>query len=92
MPGKSHGLRSFVGYSPWGRKESDMTERLLSLSLICISTYIFFLEDICFAVLCWFLPICRTVLADFLIDVITNFTAEIVGFLREWNKGYISFD
>ena len=28
LPGKSHGLRSLVGYSPWGRKESDMTERL----------------------------------------------------------------
>ena len=25
---KSHGLRSLVGYSPWGRKESDTTERL----------------------------------------------------------------
>ena len=25
---KSDGLRSLVGYSPWGRKESDMTERL----------------------------------------------------------------
>ena len=32
--GKSHGWRSLVGYSPWGLKESDMTERLsLSLSL-----------------------------------------------------------
>ena len=28
LPGKSHGWRSLVGYSPWGRKESDMTERL----------------------------------------------------------------
>ena len=28
LPGKSHGLRSLVGYSPWGCKESDMTERL----------------------------------------------------------------
>ena len=28
LPGKSHGRRSPVGYSPWGRKESDMTERL----------------------------------------------------------------
>ena len=28
MPGKSHGQRSLVGYCPWGRKESDMTERL----------------------------------------------------------------
>ena len=25
---KSHGQKSLVGYSPWGRKESDMTERL----------------------------------------------------------------
>ena len=27
-PGKFHGLRSLAGYSPWGRKESDTTERL----------------------------------------------------------------
>ena len=27
-PGKSHGQRSLIGYSPWGRKESDTTERL----------------------------------------------------------------
>ena len=27
-PGKSHGPRSLVGYSPWGLKESDMTKRL----------------------------------------------------------------
>ena len=36
---KSHGQRSLVGYSPWGRKESDTTERLhfhsLSLGLHC---------------------------------------------------------
>ena len=25
-PGEFHGQRSFVGYCPWGRKESDMTE------------------------------------------------------------------
>ena len=28
LPGKSHGQRSLVGYSPWGRKGSDTTERL----------------------------------------------------------------
>jgi len=28
LPGESHGGRSLVGSSPWGRKESDMTERL----------------------------------------------------------------
>ena len=27
-PGKSHGRRSLVGYSPWGHKESDTTEWL----------------------------------------------------------------
>ena len=26
LPGESHGQRSLVGYSPWGRKEWDMTE------------------------------------------------------------------
>ena len=26
LPGKSHGQRSLVGYSPWGHEESDMTE------------------------------------------------------------------
>ena len=28
LPGKSHGQRSLVGYSPWGRKESNTTEWL----------------------------------------------------------------
>ena len=26
LPGESHGRRSLVGYSSWGRKESDTTE------------------------------------------------------------------
>ena len=32
LPGKSHGQRSLVGYTPWGSKESDTTERLHFLS------------------------------------------------------------
>ena len=28
LPGKFHGQRRLMGYSPWGRKESDTTERL----------------------------------------------------------------
>ena len=28
LPRESHGQRSLVGYSPWGRKELDMTEQL----------------------------------------------------------------
>ena len=37
LPGKSHGQRSLVGYSPWGHEESDTTERLpFHFSLSCI--------------------------------------------------------
>ena len=37
LPGKSHGRRSLVGCSPWGREESDMTERFhFHFSLSCI--------------------------------------------------------
>ena len=37
LPGKSHGWRSLVGCSPWGREESDMTERLhFHFSVSCI--------------------------------------------------------
>ena len=37
LPGKSHGQRSLVGCSPWGREELDMTEWLhFHFSLSCI--------------------------------------------------------
>ena len=37
LPGKSHGQRSLVGSSPWGREESDTTERPhFHFSLLCI--------------------------------------------------------
>ena len=37
LPGKSHGRRSLVGCSPWGREELDTTERLpFHFSLSCI--------------------------------------------------------
>ena len=32
LPGESHGQRSLQGYSPWGCKESDMTEAALARS------------------------------------------------------------
>ena len=40
LPGKFHGQRSLVGYSPWGLKESDMTEQLSANN------------DNCFTMLC----------------------------------------
>ena len=37
LPGKSHGQRSLVGYSLWGHKESDTTEKLqFSLVSFCL--------------------------------------------------------
>ena len=36
LPGESHGWRSMERCSPWGRKESNMTERLhFQFSLSC---------------------------------------------------------
>ena len=42
LPGESHGWRSLVGYSPRGRKESDMTERLHFHFNILWSFFFFF--------------------------------------------------
>ena len=39
LPGKSHGWRRLVGYSSWGHKESDMNERLHSLTHNYMSNY-----------------------------------------------------
>ena len=39
LPGKSHGWRSVVGYSPWGCKESDMTEPLHIQSFLWVRHY-----------------------------------------------------
>ena len=41
FPGESHGWRSLVDYSPWGRKESDMMEmssvQFSSVSQLCLT-------------------------------------------------------
>ena len=34
LPGESHGRRSLVDYSPWGRKESDTTDQATSYAII----------------------------------------------------------
>ena len=42
LPGKYHGQRSLVGYSPWGLKESDTTEPHHFFTLFlsyCVSTW-----------------------------------------------------
>ena len=36
LPGESHEQRSPAGYSPWGRKESDMTE---AIQQVCTSSF-----------------------------------------------------
>ena len=37
LPGESHGQRSLAGYSPWGRKESDITEAQVTVLLLSCS-------------------------------------------------------
>ena len=41
LPVESHGQRSLVGNSPWGCKESDMIEQLISL-FFCSSRSLFY--------------------------------------------------
>ena len=51
LPGKSHGERSLVDYSPWDRKELDMTERLHFIAfrtlLLTMMATPFLLRDSC---------------------------------------------
>ena len=39
LPGEFHGQRILVGYSPWDRKELDVTERLSNNSVHTNRTY-----------------------------------------------------
>ena len=36
LSGKSHGQRRLEDYSPWDRKESDMTEQLDNNNSVCV--------------------------------------------------------
>ena len=36
LPSEFHGQRILAGYSPWGHKESDMTEQLILLLFHCL--------------------------------------------------------
>ena len=60
LPGKSHGWRSVVCYSPRGRKESDMTERLhFTLQVIIPANTFFPLHIVFIYFLIPFFHICR---------------------------------
>ena len=39
LPGKSHGQRSLVDYSPWGGRELDMTEHAASVRVLVGNKY-----------------------------------------------------
>ena len=62
LPGKSHGPRSLVGYSPWGHKELDIflvTEHAYKVFIQKFSTWILLfrgtqVRQARFPVLCWF--------------------------------------
>ena len=78
LPGKFHGWRSLVGYSPWGSKELDMTERLdftsqgrpelwlygplLAKWYHCFSFYFFLCFLICSRFVITFLPRSKSLL------------------------------
>ena len=41
LPGESHGQKSLVGCSPWGRTKSDMTEQLSTHALLLVLGFFF---------------------------------------------------
>ena len=43
-----HGQRSLAGYSPWGRKESDTTERLSTAPPFNIEEYYVYYLTVCY--------------------------------------------
>ena len=46
LPVKSHGWSNLAGYSPWDRKESDMTERLIH-TCVLLGGYIVLRQNKC---------------------------------------------
>ena len=51
LPGEFYGQRSLVGYSPWGRKQSDMTGRLNWTELTTVLQHVT-------AILIWYCSLC----------------------------------
>ena len=49
LPGESHGQRNMVGYSPWGRKESDTTEVTEHTTHTCMWTQMPFFFHVFFS-------------------------------------------
>ena len=47
LPGEFHGQRSLVGYSPWGPKESDMTELTHTHIYMCVCVCIYICVCVC---------------------------------------------
>ena len=44
LPGESHGQRSLEGYSPWGHRESDMTEATQHAPTVYVTVWMLYLN------------------------------------------------
>ena len=59
LPGESRGQRSLAGYSPWGRKELNTTERLNTYTQSQLGRYQFvFCRELGLAPALWILTTC----------------------------------
>ena len=47
LPGKSHGWRSLAGCSPWGHKDSDVTEQRSSVQMFTLKFHQSTLGGVC---------------------------------------------
>ena len=90
LPGKSHGWRSLVGCSPWGREESDTTERLhFPFSLSCIGEgngnplQCYCLENPRDSGACW-AAVCGVTQSRTRLKRLSSFTFDIFSLFSTW--------
>ena len=88
LPGESHRQRNLEGYSPWGCKESDTTERL---QLVISSNYVYnilkgkiYIEPLTFNLL---QPLCIITLFDIPLVSVLSFPCSSVSKQSACNAG-----
>ena len=77
LPGNSHGQRSLMGYSPWGRKESDMSEQL---------THTYYYPD---PEGCWHFSFLNFLLKLFFKRCLNIYVKSLTAWLSSWKAEFV---
>ena len=80
LPGKFHGRRSLIGYSLWGRKQSQMTERLHFHFLSCFDRSLVAIK----------IHTRRVIFASKLMSVLSTWTIKLLTKCGRQNNGSLN--